>query len=825
LTWWNTDWQYRRAITIDNTGNSNTLTDYQVKITLTTSNFDYSKANADGSDIRFIDSDDTTELNYWIQEWNTSGDSIIWVKVPSISADSTKTIYMYYGNTSATAVSDIQNTFVLGREWDNPPYTPPGSGTEGEAEGFVTRIYYPHPTLVANDLPTRGIDHDTANAHDSNSLYLIARKDGRNCEVEADKTLTAADVQAAGKLGYKIRVVTNGTNSGWSGQLGGGVLQLSDGIGIAAGRWLYNDSASIDVSEQDELDFTVYSLDGAGVRIRARTWDQCTSGSYAQVWCDWIYLRKMEPWRDDFSDGNLNGWDTEPNTSITTGGKVGTYCVQTDGSLSRPTNGTSGERGLAYSTWVKFANTTTDKAYYVLLQEDSSSLGNNYIGVWLEYDSDAGGMTFKLKINNSGSLSTYNIYTIPSGEESKWYKVVISIDKFNNKARGYVINENEDTRLGYSGWLSCSSNLIYRVKVGVEGSTTAYFDGITWKYNGDPSISVGSEETPSQSYTQTCTETISLSDTVSKEAGKSLSETLNLADAFSKVISKLVQENISLDDGDIKQIVKTLAEGITLSDSYTKSWTLNREFTENINLSDAVKKTLVKSLLEEVSLTDVLEKIRTIYRTYTESLTLSDSLNKSPAKSLSENISLDDNLKREVVKQLIESLNLNDSKQFSLSKTFEDGIILDDGDVKNIAKTLSESISLNDVYSRIWNIARTYEETLSMEDNATKQGARILADSIVLSDLLFKAVAKELEENINLNDTITKATAIVIAENLGLSDSIVKSLVREFVESLSLADSVTTEKLLRKIYEARLFTPKILKAILEEAKLKGLITE
>ena len=105
-------WKYRRAITITENSGS-TLTDYQIKVVLDTANFDYSHANSDGSDIRFKDSDDTTALSFWIEKWNPSGESIIWVKVPQIPAGSTKTIYMYYGNPSASSASDGDATFIF----------------------------------------------------------------------------------------------------------------------------------------------------------------------------------------------------------------------------------------------------------------------------------------------------------------------------------------------------------------------------------------------------------------------------------------------------------------------------------------------------------------------------------------------------------------------------------------------------------------------------------------------------------------------------------------------------------------------------------------
>jgi len=108
LAWWNTDWKYRRAITIQS---DNALTDYQILVQLNSINFDFSKANPDGSDIRFVDEDDATKLSYWIEEWNASSQTAkIWVKVPSIPAGE-KTIYLYYNNSDAVSESDGEAVF------------------------------------------------------------------------------------------------------------------------------------------------------------------------------------------------------------------------------------------------------------------------------------------------------------------------------------------------------------------------------------------------------------------------------------------------------------------------------------------------------------------------------------------------------------------------------------------------------------------------------------------------------------------------------------------------------------------------------------------
>ena len=117
--WMDENWSYRKKLTINNTTanlglTSEQLVDFPILIVLNSDNFDYSKINANGSDLRFTDSDGLTLLDYQIETWNVAGDSFIWVKVPQIDINSsTDSIYIYYGNVSAT---DAQNP---GSVWSN----------------------------------------------------------------------------------------------------------------------------------------------------------------------------------------------------------------------------------------------------------------------------------------------------------------------------------------------------------------------------------------------------------------------------------------------------------------------------------------------------------------------------------------------------------------------------------------------------------------------------------------------------------------------------------------------------------------------------------
>jgi len=114
-------WKYKREIQLINTTSLN-LENYIVRITLDSSNFDFSKPKPDGSDIRFTDSDGTTLLGYYIEDYDyNSQEATIWIKVPLISANQTKSIYMYYGNMNAVSQSD-ESVITSGLLYDPDPF-------------------------------------------------------------------------------------------------------------------------------------------------------------------------------------------------------------------------------------------------------------------------------------------------------------------------------------------------------------------------------------------------------------------------------------------------------------------------------------------------------------------------------------------------------------------------------------------------------------------------------------------------------------------------------------------------------------------------------
>lgn len=92
---------YSRVLTINATTIGSTLTNYPVRVSLNASNFNFAHVTQNASDIRFFGSTGNA-LNFDIEYWdNVAPEAIVWVKIPSITANSTYNMTMLYGNTNA----------------------------------------------------------------------------------------------------------------------------------------------------------------------------------------------------------------------------------------------------------------------------------------------------------------------------------------------------------------------------------------------------------------------------------------------------------------------------------------------------------------------------------------------------------------------------------------------------------------------------------------------------------------------------------------------------------------------------------------------------
>ncbi len=97
--WWNTDWNYRKLITINSSQVESTLSNFPVLINLASDSDLVAHAQLDGDDIAFVLDSDNTQLNHEIELFNDiTGELICWVNIISLSSTVDTMIWMYYGN-------------------------------------------------------------------------------------------------------------------------------------------------------------------------------------------------------------------------------------------------------------------------------------------------------------------------------------------------------------------------------------------------------------------------------------------------------------------------------------------------------------------------------------------------------------------------------------------------------------------------------------------------------------------------------------------------------------------------------------------------------
>lgn len=111
--------EYRKKFTIDNTlvSGSTDLTNFPVLISLTdadlatVANSGY-VTNGNGYDIAFTSSDGSTQMDHELEEYTAStGEILVWVRFPTLSATVDTDFYIYFGNSSISTDQSTSSTW------------------------------------------------------------------------------------------------------------------------------------------------------------------------------------------------------------------------------------------------------------------------------------------------------------------------------------------------------------------------------------------------------------------------------------------------------------------------------------------------------------------------------------------------------------------------------------------------------------------------------------------------------------------------------------------------------------------------------------------
>jgi len=291
----NVSLKYRKPINVTENSGS-TLTDYQVILTVDTASLiSEGKMQTDCEDIRFTDSDEITGLSYWIELGCNTPNTKVWVKVPSLPASSTKTIYMYYGNPEADANMQIDGFFIV------PNQNHSGTTTSATWAEF------------------RNGDGNCA----SYFWRAIGSDKGETTDVTGNACYSAATMR-------------------WEAVNSNKVYQFVDGYGPHhVGMWLNatipSDAGTVKIHYvYDITQIDVYSGDSCWVELTLRVYQNATPANGTEIYTTKLHRKYQNIWEvgqvsvpsydlvynNTFDASNFNGYDVRGKTlfvSLTTG--------------------------------------------------------------------------------------------------------------------------------------------------------------------------------------------------------------------------------------------------------------------------------------------------------------------------------------------------------------------------------------------------------------------------------------------------------------------------------------------------------------------------
>lgn len=156
-------YNYRKSITIGHSDDG-AQTNYQLMLTIhRTAGADSgadvyvgTKCLSNYNDIRFTQSDGDTLLDYWI-ETSDANTATVWIEFNSIPASpGTATFYIYYGNSGASVVSNITDTFIWGDDfstaWNNPVKWTGDTAKGSVSGGIMTYDSFDVPSSISGNI-------------------------------------------------------------------------------------------------------------------------------------------------------------------------------------------------------------------------------------------------------------------------------------------------------------------------------------------------------------------------------------------------------------------------------------------------------------------------------------------------------------------------------------------------------------------------------------------------------------------------------------------------------------------------------------------------
>lgn len=205
MTWWNSSFRFRIKVNLLTSSylTASVSNDHAIPIFISNTQSDFwSHVKSDGSDVRIVAADNSTELPFHFEKWDYAGQSaVIWYKhIDTFLNSANGSAFIYYGNSDATDAQNVNGTYPSAyktvyhlNETADPQLDSTSSGNDLSSSedpdvvrGTDAKInggnYYSGGGMSANDVPATNLTFGTGAFsfscwvnQDSNSNYTIVK--------------------------------------------------------------------------------------------------------------------------------------------------------------------------------------------------------------------------------------------------------------------------------------------------------------------------------------------------------------------------------------------------------------------------------------------------------------------------------------------------------------------------------------------------------------------------------------------------------------------------------------------------------------------------
>ncbi|MFC1463082.1 DUF2341 domain-containing protein, partial [Verrucomicrobiota bacterium] len=147
-------WRGKMKITFAGYDLSTPLTNFPALVMFSNNaalKIDYNDFKPDGTDLRFLSGDETQVLSYEIEDWNTQGESPVWVNVPLISS-SNDCIWAYWGNKDADVPGYTTNGSTWNADYIGVYHLKQASVVDSTANGYDATSVVGDPQVVRGEI-------------------------------------------------------------------------------------------------------------------------------------------------------------------------------------------------------------------------------------------------------------------------------------------------------------------------------------------------------------------------------------------------------------------------------------------------------------------------------------------------------------------------------------------------------------------------------------------------------------------------------------------------------------------------------------------------